>query len=388
MNFGLHMRSRVGQSILLIVLTVLLGFYPRLSSEAQTNNRAASLNGFRTPYRPLVASFTPSEQWRQLQSNGPVIVNTELVTLNVSVLDHAGRSIIGLDKHAFTILEDKSSQEITFFSDADEPISVTIVFDVSGSMSSEKIKLARQALSHFIETSLNSDEYSLIVFNERPQLLVERTHAANAMLDRLSTVVPHGATALYDACYLAVERLTRGAYSKRAVLLISDGQDNKSHYDLDEVRHLLSESDVMLYSIGIAAPIELSGKPGSRVRRTMEGLAEITGGRAFFVSKEAQMDEVFDRIALELRHQYSIAYRPTNFSNDRKWHRIKVKVVSPNELEHPVRSQQGRVLRSPNVAMRFICRGAVSRACADITLFFVRIYGFRAIWQALPATEE
>jgi Ca-activated chloride channel family protein len=342
MNLDPYMRSRIGQSILLIVLTVLLGFCPCLTLEAQTNNRAPSLNGFRPSYRPHVAIFTPSGQWRQLQSNGPVIVNTDLVTLNVSVLDDAGRSIIGLDKRAFTVLEDKSSEEITFFSDADEPISVTIVFDVSGSMSREKIKLAREALAHFIETSLNSDEYSLIVFNERPQLLVEPTHDAKAMLDRLSAVVPHGATALYDACYLAVERRTRGAYSKRAVLLISDGQDNKSHYDLDEVRHLLSESEVMLYSIGIAAPIELSGKPGARVRRTMGGLAEITGGRAFFVSKEAQMDEVFERIALELRHQYSIAYRPTNFSSDGRWHRIKVKVVPPNgSVRLSVRSREG-----------------------------------------------
>ena len=340
------MRSRLGQShkaLRLIVLTALLSLYPGLALEAQPVNRVSSFNNFPTSYRLGIASNASSVQlWPQLRFDGPVITNTNLVTLKVSVLDGSGRSVIGLDKDAFTILDDRSLQEISFFSDADEPISVSIVFDSSGSMSSEKIKLAREALAHFIETSLNSDEYSLIVFNERPQLLMERTRDAKALLDRLSAVVPHGATALYDACYLGVETLTGGAYPKRVLLLISDGQDNNSQYDFDEVRRLLRESDVTVYSIGIAAPIQLSGKAGSQIRRAMEGLADVTGGRAFFVSNEAQMDEVFDRIALELRHQYSIGYRPQNFSNDRKWHRIRVKVASPNRSEHLlVRSREG-----------------------------------------------
>jgi Ca-activated chloride channel family protein len=342
MNLNLHMRSLVRPSILLLVLTVLLALYPRFLLAAQPDHRAASLNGLLTSYRQHLAIFTPSGQWRQVQSDGPLIVNTDLVTLKVSVLDGSGRSVIGLDKSAFTILDDKGRQEITFFSDADEPISVSIVFDLSGSMSGEKIKLARAALAHFFETSLNSDEYSLVVFNERPQLLLERTRDAKAILDRLSAVVPHGSTALYDACYLGVATLTEAAYSKRVLLLISDGQDNDSRYDFDEVRRLLRESDVMVYSIGIAAPIQLSGKAGSQVRRAMEGLADVTGGRAFFVSHEVEMDEVFDRIALELRHQYSVGYRPQNFSDDRKWHRIRVKVVPPNGSENlSVRSKSG-----------------------------------------------
>jgi len=275
--------------------------------------------------------FTPSEQsLLQLRDDGPVIVNTDLVMLKVSVVDGSGRAVTGLDQRAFTIFDDKSPQEITYFSDVDEPISVNIVFDLSGSMSSEKIQLAREALSHFIETSLDSDEYSLIAFNDRPQLLLERTRDAKAILDKLSAVVPHGATALYDACYLGVERLTGGTYPKRVLLLISDGEDNNSHYDLDEVRDLLRESGVVLYSIGIASPIQLSGKAGAQVRHALEGLAGVTGGRVFFVSNGAQMDEVFERIALELRHQYSIGYRPQNFSYDKKWHRIRVKVKPPN----------------------------------------------------------
>jgi Ca-activated chloride channel family protein len=277
-----------------------------------------------------------------VQADGLVVVNTDLVTLNVSVLDGAGRAVTGLGKRAFTILDDKSPQEITFFSDADAPVSVSIVFDSSKSMSGEKIKLARSALAHFIETSLDSDEYTLIVFNERPQVLRERTHDGKEIIDRLSGAVPHGTTALYDACYLGIERLTRGAYPKRVLLLITDGRDNNSHYDFEEVRHLLQESDVVFYSIIVADPIQLTGKPGARVRSPMEGMAEITGGRAFFLSSGTQMDEVFEQIALELRHQYSVGYRPQTFSSDSKWHRIRVKVMPSNGTPHvSVRSRAG-----------------------------------------------
>ena len=340
------MKSRVGQSfktVLLLVLGALLSLSPTSWLKAQHKKEVPSLDRFLPCQTADVdLSVVSGKSFCQVKADGPVIFNTDLVTLNVSVLDGSGRSVTGLDKRAFTILDDKTPQEITFFSDADEPISVSIVFDLSGSMTGEKIKLAREALSHFIETSLYSDEYSLIVFNEKPQLLLERTRDGKAILDMLSVAVPHGATALYDACYLGIERVSRGAYPKRVLLLISDGQDNNSHYDLDEVRYLLRESETVLYSIGIADPIQLIGKAGAQVRRAMEGLAEVTGGRAFFPSSGMQMDEVFERIALELRHQYSVGYRPQSLSSNRKWHRIRVNVIPPNGTGHlSVRSRAG-----------------------------------------------
>lgn len=340
------MRSCVEQShqlISLFVLGALLSLSPTSLLKAQHNNRVPSLHRFLTSRTArVVLSATSGESWGQVRPDGPVIVNTDIVTLNVSVLDGSGRSVTGLDKHAFTILDDKSPQEITFFSDADVPISVSIVFDLSGSMSGEKIKRAREALAHFIETSLDSDEYSLIAFNEKPQLLLERTRDGKAILDRLSAATPHGATALYDACYLGVERLTGGIYPKRVLLLISDGEDNNSRYNLDEVRHLLRESDVVLYSIGIADRIQLTGKAGAQVRATLEGLAKFTGGKVSYPSNAVEMDKIFERIALELRHQYSIGYRPRNFAGDGKWHRIKVKVIAPSGTAHlSVRSKAG-----------------------------------------------
>src|SRR6185436_20441683 len=149
----------------------------------------------------------------------PVITNTDLITVTVTVTDTYGRYVSGLGKGAFTILDEKKPQEITYFSDDDSPVSVGVIFDVSGSMGGDKIKRARDALSKFIQTSHNMDEYFLIAFNSRAQLLLDKTRDGNQVLDKLTFVQTRNNTALYDACYLGVEKVQRGAHPKRALLL-------------------------------------------------------------------------------------------------------------------------------------------------------------------------
>jgi Ca-activated chloride channel family protein len=270
-----------------------------------------------------------------------MVVNTDLINLSVTLTDMYGRYVTGLSKEAFTVWDDKDQQEIQFFSDDDAPISMGVVFDVSGSMGKEKLSRAREALRHFVETSHDDDEYFLIGFNSRAQLLMDRTRDSDAMLDKLTFVEAKGNTALYDACYLGVERVTRGAHQKRALLVISDGQDNNSRYTFNELRRLLKETDVLIYAIGIVE----RGNPGSLDaggQAILDELASVSGGRAFFPDTAAEMNEIFERIAIELRHQYSIAYRPKNFTNDGRWHKIKVKVNPPRGLPHLfVRSKEG-----------------------------------------------
>jgi Ca-activated chloride channel homolog len=295
----------------------------------------------------VTSTSKPQESYaQQVNGRGTLIVNKDLVTLTVNVADSAGHAVAGLSKRSFTIIDDASLQDIVFFSDADSPASIAIVFDLSESMTAEKIKRATDAFAHFSETSLAANEYSLIGFNESPRLLLDRTRDTNALLEKLSAAVPHGGTALYDACYLGVERLKHGSYSKRVLLLISDGQDNESRYNLDQARRMLRESDAVLYSIGVADPIALTGKAGARVRATLDGLAEVAGGRAFYPSNTAEMDQVCERIAIEIRHQYSIGYRPHNFLGDGKWHHIKVKVRAPIGTAHVfVRTREGYYAR-------------------------------------------
>src|SRR5256886_3912206 len=271
-----------------------------------------------------------------------IIINSDLVTLTVTVTDPYGRYVSGLNKSAFAVFDEKLPQDISFFSDDDAPVSVGVIFDVSGSMGGDKIRRAREALSRFIQTSHNADEYFLIAFNSRAQLLLDKTRDANAVLDKLTFVQTKNNTALYDACYLGVEKVQRGAHPKRALLLISDGQDNNSRYTFNELRRLLKESDVVLYGIGILSGGDAGSSLGMEGQGILDELAGVSGGKAFFPRGPAEMDDIFEQIALELRHQHSIGYKPTNFTNDSKWHKVKVKVHPPRGLPRLfVRSKEG-----------------------------------------------
>jgi len=293
---------------------------------------------------PAAAAFaqqaqpTPPEQ----DPDGPVRIKTDLVTLTLTVTDVYGRYVMGLGKNAFSVVDNNQDQEITFFSDTDAPVSLGVLFDVSGSMSGDKIQKARKALGRFINTSHPSDEYFLIAFNSRAQLLLDRTRDGDAVLQKLTLVNPGQNTALYDAVYLGLERVTRGSHQKRALLIISDGQDNSSRYNFGEVRRLMKESDVITYAVGIIDAGDAGSQLGMQGQAFLDELTSVTGGKSFYPTSDVEMDEIFDRISIELRHQYSIGYTPKDFRLDGKWRKIKVKVKPPRGLPRlTVRSREG-----------------------------------------------
>lgn len=272
----------------------------------------------------------------------PIPVRTDLVSLTLTVTDMYGRYVSGLTKSAFTIIDNNKEQEITYFSDADAPVSVGVLFDVSGSMSGEKILKARNALKRFIASSHPSDEYFLIAFNSRAQLLLDRSRNGDALIEKLTLVQPKQNTALYDAVYLGIERVTRGSHQKRALLIISDGQDNSSRYNFGEVRRLMKESDVVTYAVGIVDGGDMTSTLGMQGQAFLDELTSVSGGKSFYPTSNVEMDEIFERIALELRHQYSIGYTPTDFQPDGKWRKVKVKVNRPRGLSRlTVRSREG-----------------------------------------------
>ena len=273
---------------------------------------------------------------------GPIRVKTDLVTLTLTVTDPYGRYVSGLPKSVFTISDNNQEQEITYFSDTDAPISVGILFDVSGSMNNEKIKRAKKALERFISTSHPSDEYFLIAFNNRAQLLMDRTRDGEGLLRQLTLVQPKNNTALYDAVYLGVERVTRGTHNKRAILIISDGQDNASRYNFGEVRRLMKESDVVTYAVGIMDKGDASSSYGMQGQAFLDEISSVTGGKSFYPQTDIEMDEIFERIALELRNQYSIGYTPKDFQPDGKWRKVKTKIKPPRGLPRlTIRAREG-----------------------------------------------
>ncbi len=286
------------------------------------------------------------------EPDAPVRIKTDLVTLTLTVTDSFGRYVSGLTKSAFKVSDNNKDQEITFFSDKDAPVSIGILFDVSGSMSNEKIRKARKALERFVATSHPSDEYFLIAFNSRAQLLMDRTRDGEAVLRKLTLVQPKNNTALYDAVYLGVERVTRGTHQKRALLVISDGQDNASRYNFGEVRRLIKESDVVTYSVGIMDRGDSTSSLGMQGQAFLDELSSVTGGKSFYPQSDIEMDEIFERIALELRHQYSIGYIPKDFEPDGKWRKVKVSVKPPRGLPRlSVRTREG-YYATPNFNFR------------------------------------
>jgi Ca-activated chloride channel homolog len=269
-------------------------------------------------------------------------LNTELISLSVAVTDRQGRAVAGLEREAFSVFEDGVKQEISFLRHEDEPASVVVVFDTSGSMTEHKIELAREALAQFVAASHSEDEYSLIAFNQQAHLLLDRVRDSELLLRRAGSLKPGGATALYDAVAVGLEQLTKSAHSKRALIVLSDGADNRSRLQLAQLRRLVEESDSLLYAVGTLP--QSAAKPivgQMRAGFALERIAEASGGRAFFPSYGEQLINVFTQIALELRQQYSLGYTPSNFIADGKWRKIKVEVTAPDAQRLSVRSRRG-----------------------------------------------
>lgn len=308
------------------------------SSQTQAGTTAPRPGAVQAPQRP---SSPPQKGSETGEGTTIIKLPTEVVTLTVTVTDPYNRLVTGLERHHFEVYEDKVKQTIEYFTHEDAPASVGIVFDVSGSMKG-KLDRARNALRAFIETSHEDDDFFLIGFNHRANLLAEFTDG-NTLVSKLTLVEPKGQTALYDAAYLGIEKVKQGRHAKRALLLISDGQDNSSRYTFSELRKLLKETDVQIYCIGI---VEMGGGAGSTLdlqgQAILEEVAQVTGGKAFFPRSAAELEDAITRIALELRHQYSIGYVPTNVQRDGQWHKIKVRVIPPRGLPNlTVRAKEG-----------------------------------------------
>lgn len=265
------------------------------------------------------------------QTTDRVQLSTAIVNVIISVTDPYNRFVTGLGKDHFEVFDDKVKQQIAHFSDEDAPVSLGIVYDVSGSMK-ERISRSIRALKRFIETSHDDDDFFLIGFNDRAKLVQDFTPSGDQITSHLMFVQPKGSTALYDAAYLAVEKVQQGRHTKKALLLISDGQDNNSRYTYKELRNRVKEADVQVYAIGITDPA--TDSMAGFGRSVLEEITRMTGGRAFFPNayNEPELVEICTRIALELRHQYSIGFYPSDVTSQAKWHKVQVKVNPPKGL--------------------------------------------------------
>jgi Ca-activated chloride channel homolog len=259
-------------------------------------------------------------------------VNVDLVMVPVSVTDAANRFVTGLGKDSFSVFEGGERQDIRHFSMEDAPISIGVLLDLSKSMTN-KIDDAREALAEFFKTNNPQDEYFVITFADRPEMLADAGQSVGDIQGKLAGAVPGGHTALLDAIYMGVHKLRRARYSRRALLIISDGGDNRSRYRPSEIRRLVQEADVQIYAVGIfdtifKTPEEWAGK------RLLTDITEATGGRTVTLSNASRLPEIASEISIELRNQYVLGYRPTNPVHDGRWRKINVRLNETAEALH------------------------------------------------------
>ena len=289
----------------------------------------------------LVLFAQTSGKSQSPETNKTIKVDVDLVTVNATVTDAQNRVITGLDKNNFRVWEDKVEQKLQYFSAEDVPVSIGLVFDVSGSMK-DKINTSREAAVTFLKTGNPQDEYFLETFSNRPQVAEDFTTDISRLQNKIVFQNANGMTAMYDAVYASLEKLKDGTNPKKALLLITDGEDNRSRYTFANVRDYVKEQDVQIYAIGIVSDYNSQLGSGRTGRAMLEELSDITGGHAFFPDSVYDLEDICMKIAVELKNQYVLGYRSTNENKDGKWRKIRVQVDGPKGVGHlNVKSKSG-----------------------------------------------
>jgi len=279
---------------------------------------------------------SPKTQPPQDQGDEPIRLGTELVVLDVTVVDGANKPIMDLTQDQFQIFEDKVQQKVEFFTKEQVPVSLVFTIDTSGSMRA-KLDTVIKASTNLIKASRAGDEVAVIEFKEEPVLLEEFTSDINDAVYALEGMVARSQTAMLDALYLSADYAHKeGKNRRKAVVVVTDGEDKDSQYKLEEVVDHLREADVQIYLIGFTKDLEKSGgwvfskSPQEKAEGLLNRLASETGGRAFFPRELAEVHTIAQQISTDLRTQYTIGYYPSNSKRDGTFRSVRVSVNGGN----------------------------------------------------------
>ena len=256
-----------------------------------------------------------------------VQVNVNLVLVPVSVTDDLHRPVMGLEQRNFELFEGQQAQQIRYFYQEDAPISVALVLDVSGSMG-KKMDLLREAVNQFFANANPQDDYTVVTVSDRPEVLLRGSRSIEEVQTTLAGVKPAGWTALLDSVRLAAMALKTARYSRRAILIVSDGMDNVSRHHWKEVAGLVEESDLDAYAIGVMnEALPFFGFFEERIdKRLLKRITDVTGGRTLVVEHPSDIPDATATLSQEMRSQYVLGYRPNDGAHDRRWRKIQVKV--------------------------------------------------------------
>jgi VWFA-related protein len=266
-------------------------------------------------------------------------VDVDLVVLPATVQDRRGQRISDLQQADFAVYEDRVTQRIRLFRHEDIPVTVGLVVDHSGSMK-EKLAEVTAGARAFVRSSNTDDQMFVVNFNETVSLGLPDSIGFTTNAEQLERAIwraqAAGETALYDAIIKALARLQAGGPDKKVLVLISDGADNASRHNLAQVLDMAAHSSAAIYTVGLFAPDDRDANP-----KVLHHLAQATGGEAFFPREPSDVVTICERIARDIRSQYTIGYVSSNVNQDGVYRAVRVAAQSPYRGKLSVRTRAG-----------------------------------------------
>ncbi|MCX6618363.1 MAG: VWA domain-containing protein [Acidobacteria bacterium] len=274
-------------------------------------------------------------------------VETRLVVLHATVLDKDKHLVTTLSRDHFQVFEDDVQQRIRDFKREDIPISVGILVDNSGSMRDKRRKVETAALT-FVRTSNPADEVFIVNFNDEAFLDQDFTANIDQLKEGLEKIDSRGGTAFFDAIQMSIDHLKEGARkSKKVLLVVTDGEDNASRMNLEELLKYVHRSEVVVYTVGLLG--EENRRAAKRAQKAMGDISEATGGLAFFPKDVNEVEGIATKVAHDIRNQYVLTYTPSH-PNDGKFHSVAVKAAAPGMGKLFVRTRTGYYANPPSTA--------------------------------------
>lgn len=255
--------------------------------------------------------------------------DTRLVVLPVTVVDKSGHLITNLPESAFQVYENGVRQQIKIFKQEDVPVSMGLIIDNSGSMRDKREKVKDASLT-LVKESNPDDEVFVVNFNDDAYLdTKDFTNDLKELEEALSKIDARGGTAMRDAIRMSIDHLKEKAKrDKRVLVVVTDGNDNASMINLENLVKASQQSEVLIYAIGLLS--EEEGREAKRAERALKALAQATGGDCYFPKKLEEVEAIAKQVAHDVRNQYTIAYSPSNQALDGTFRQIKVQATGPN----------------------------------------------------------
>jgi Ca-activated chloride channel family protein len=274
----------------------------------------------------------------------PFRAGIELVSLNVTVTDGMARYVTNLEQEDFSVFEDGVKQDVTFFNKTNLPIALALMIDTSASMDT-KLATAQEAAVGFVRKLRTQDVAEIIDFDSRVTIAAPFTADANELEQAIRKTSAGGSTSLYNAIYIALKDLKKlvaknvEEIRRRAIVVLSDGEDTSSLLPFEEVLDLAKRSETAIYTIGLRSGDGSTESKGFREAEfALRQFAQETGGRAFFPNQAVELAKVYGQISDELSSQYTVGYTSRNPRRDGAWRRIVVRI---NGQQVTARTKQG-----------------------------------------------